>query len=117
MAGGVGDGVGWGSSLHIQSAAWPLSDIGKYKQVEIQRYIYQYYGGDICRQCCCMNDPIFLGAAQEKYGRYAADNDDIQSHQGDVCANRYPATVVISRKFVQEMERVPYAAHRRPKHE
>ena len=97
-------GLGGESSLHIQSAAGPLSDIGKYKQVEIQGDIYQYYGGDICRQRCRMNGSVFLGAAQEKYGRYAADNDDVQSHQGDVCANRYPATIAISRKFVQEIE-------------
>ena len=64
-----------------------------------------------------LNGSVFLGAAQEKYGRYAADNDDVQSHQGDVCANRYAATVAISRKFVQEMKRVPYAAHRCPKSE
>ena len=64
-----------------------------------------------------MNGPVFPGTAQEKYGRQAADHDDVQSHQGNVCANRYAATVVLSRKFVQKMECVPYAAHRRPKSE
>ena len=113
----VGMGLGGKSSLHIQSAAWPLSDIGKYKQVEIQRDIYQYYSNDICRQCCRMNGPVFLGATQEKYGRQAADNDNVQGHQGDVCANRHPATVVISCKFVQKMECIHYAAHHRPKSE
>ena len=113
----VGNGLGGKSSLHIQSAAGPLSGIGKYKHFKIQRDIYQYHSSDICRQCCRMNGSVFLGAAQEKYGRQAAGHDDVQSHQGDVCANRYPATIAISRKFVQKMERVPYAAHRRPKSE
>ena len=118
MAGWLsGMGLGGKSSLYIQSAAGSLSDIGKHKQFGIQRDIYQYHGGDICRQRCRMNEPVSLGAAQEKYGRQAAYHDDVQSHQGGVCANRYAATVVISRKFVQKMECVPYAAHRRPKSE